>query len=288
MLKRTETVIRLSLVALLSNALMGLMAPVAISQSLTVDQIIEKNIAARGGLQAWRDIQSMTFTGKMDAGTKKNVQLPFVMTLKRPRMSRLEIDVAGTKAIQVYDGTNGWKVRPYLGRNEVVPYTTKESEEAALQAGLDGYLIDHEAKGIKVEVMGQDSVEGHDAYRLQITFKDGQHKNLWVDAQSFLEVKIEDPQRRMDGKMRNVETYYRNYTRIGGVMIPFVFETVVEKFTPSHKITVEKVALNPKIDDNAFARPNLPVTNGMTPVLQGAAQSQPANSGAKDAPEKIR
>ncbi len=279
--------LRLPLIASVLSALMGLTALAAQPGTLTADQVIEKNIAARGGLKAWREVQTMTMTGKMDAGSKKNVQLPFVMSLKRPQMSRIEIDVAGKKALQIYDGSNGWKVRPYLGRNLVEPYTTEEMHSAAEQSGLDGYLIDHEAKGIKVEAMGVDSVEGHDAYWLKLTMKDGQTRNLWVDAQSFLEVKIEDPQRRMDGKMRNVETYYRNYTSINGLMIPFVLETVVENFRPSHKITIETVVLNPKLEEDAFAKPNLPGMNMLTPVPQSAAQVQPANN-KEASSEKVR
>jgi hypothetical protein len=273
---------RASLIALVSSVLTGLIVPTALAQSLTVDQIIEKNIAARGGLEAWRDVQTMTMTGKMDAGSSKNVQLPFVLKLKRPQMSRLEIELGGKKALQIYDGENGWKVRPFLGRNEVEPYTTAEMHIAGEQAELDGYLIDHEAKGIKVELMGTDPVEGHDAYRLQLTMKDGQVRHLWVDAKSFLELKIEDPPRSLDGKMHNAETYYRNYTSIGGLMIPFVFETVVENVRPSRKITVESVAVNPKFEENAFARPNLPGMNMMTPVQRGAAQALPGTSAGKE------
>ncbi len=271
----------LVLISFLSSALMTPVAWAAAPQALTVDQIIEKNIAARGGIKAWREIETMSLTGKMDAGSKKNVQLPFVMKLKRPRMSRLEIDFAGKKALQVYDGTNGWKVRPFMGRNEVEPFTTSEMRIAAQEGGLDGFLIDHEAKGIKVELMGVDSVEGHEAYRLQLTMGDGQVRHLWVDAQSFLEVKIEDAQRRLDGKMHKVETYYRNYGSTGGLMIPFVLETVVENVQPTRKVTIETVVLNPKLDENAFAKPDLPGINVVTPVHQSAGQVQPGSTPAQ-------
>ncbi len=280
---------RLPLIAFVSSALVGLIVPAAFPQALTVDQIIEKNVAARGGLNAWREVKTITFTGKMDAGSKKNVQLPFVLKLKRPRMSRLEIDLAGKKALQIYDGTNGWKVRPFLGRNEVEPFTTTELHTAAEEADLDGYLIDHEAKGIKVELMGTDSVEGHDAYRLKLTMKDGQVRHLWVDAQSFLEVKIEDPQRRLDGKMHNVVTYYRDYASIGALKIPFVLETAVENVQPTRKITIETVVLNPELEQNAFAKPDLPGVNIITPVQRSAAQAPAGNTGIKEASsEKAR
>ncbi len=282
-MSRRTKLSRVPLVAFLSSALLGLIVPAALPQALTADQIIEKNVAARGGVKAWREIQTMTLTGKMDAGSQKNAQLPFVLKLKRPQMSRLEIDFAGKKALQIYDGKNGWKVRPFLGRNEVEPFTTAEMHTAADQGDLDGYLIDHEAKGIKVEVMGMDSVEGHDAYRLQLTMKDGQVRHLWVDAKSFLEVKVEGVPRRLDGTMHNVEIYYRNYGSISGLMIPFVLETVVEKVQPSRKITVETVVLNPKLEDNAFAKPDLPGMNLIAPAQQRAAQVPSPNPAVEEA-----
>jgi outer membrane lipoprotein-sorting protein len=256
MVRKTK-VTCLFLVACVSCALISVASNAAAQAVPTVGQIIEKNIAARGGMKAWHDIQTMTMTGKLDAGSKLDVQLPFVMKLKRSRMSRLELDVAGKTAIQVYDGTNGWKVRPFLGRLEVEPFTQAEMESVAEQQLLDGYLINHEAKGINVDLLGSEPVEGRDAYKLRLTMKNGDARNLWVDAQSFLEVKMEGTPRKLDRKMHNVEVYYRDYKKVSGLMIPFVIETVVEKVQPSRKMKIDTVALNPKFDDDAFAKPRL-------------------------------
>ncbi len=286
MLRKSQ---RLFLFGCLTSALLVLTAYSAIPEAITVDQIIEKNIAARGGLKAWRDVQAMTMTGKMDVGSKQNVQVPFVMKLKRPRMSRVEIQFAGKTALQIYDGTNGWKVRPYLGRNEVELFSAAEMRAAAEQAELDGYLIDHDAKGVKAELMGVDSVEGRDAYNLKLTLKDGQVRHLWVDAQSFLEVKVEGSPRMMDGKFRNVEIYYRNYASIEGLRVPFVLETAVEKVQPNRKISIETVVVNPKLEENTFAKPDLPGANLSTTPRPGSTQAQPGSISAKDTGgEKIR
>jgi outer membrane lipoprotein-sorting protein len=254
-----------------------LMAGAALAAAPTVDQIIEKNVSARGGLKAWREVQTITMTGTMDAGTKTNVQLPFVLSLKRPLMSRLEIKFAGKTAQQVYDGTTGWKVRPFLGRNEVEPYTAAEAQLAAGESELDGYLIDHESKGIKVELIGTEPVENRDAYKLRLTMKDGKTRHLWVDAQSFLEVKIEGTPRKLDGKMHNVDTYCRNYTLINGLRFPLVLETVVDKVKPTRKITIENVVLNPKLESNAFSKPELPGII-VVPALKQSASSAPGQS----------
>jgi hypothetical protein len=36
--------------------------------TLSAAEIVSRNVAARGGLQAWRAIQTLSFSGKMQAG----------------------------------------------------------------------------------------------------------------------------------------------------------------------------------------------------------------------------
>ena len=225
------------------------------SAKLSATEIVDRNVAARGGLQAWRAVQTMSYSGKMDAGGKHNVQLPFVMEMKRPRKTRVELEFANDKAVQVYDGANGWKLRPFLGRRDVEPFAADELKAASMEYDLDGPLVDHTTKGIQVDLEGVEKVEGHDAYKLKLTRKDGQARHLWVEAQTFLEVKIDGVPRRMDGKMRPVEIYYRNYQSVNGLMVPYVLETSVQGVRQSHKLTIESVVVNPKLDDSLFAAP---------------------------------
>jgi hypothetical protein len=255
----------------------------------SAEPIAERNAAARGGLGAWRDVQSMTMSGNLDAGRprdpvklalsylrpkteakaearkaaarareddpEKPVQLPFVMELKRPRKTRLEVSFRGQKAVQVYDGSKGWKLRPFLGRREVEPFTAEEMRLASQQTDLDGPLIDYAAKGLKVELEGTEPVEGRDAFKLRVTSADGMVRHVWVDRQTYLDVKV-DGTRRLDGKPRPVWTYFRDYRPVDGLMIPHLLETTVEGVPGSQRIMVERVALNPRLDDARFAKPD--------------------------------
>ncbi len=225
------------------------------SLNLTAEQVIAKNIEARGGLQAWRAIQTMTESGKLDAGSKANPQLPFRLQLARQRKSRLEIDFDGNTAVQTYDGSHGWALRPYLGRTEPQPYTADELKKAAEQQDLDGPLFDYAAKGTKVELVAVEPVEKHDAYKVKMIYSTGVVRHVWIDANTFLEIKMEEPPRVMDGKPRPVLTYYRDYRTVDGLVIPFLYETAVEGYGGTHKMVVEKVELNPKLDSTAFGKP---------------------------------
>jgi hypothetical protein len=234
------------------------------TDELTADQVIARNAAARGGLEAWRAVQTMKLSGNIDAGGRSPLQLPFVMELQRPRMTRLEITFQGKKAVQVYDGTNGWKIRPFLGRNNVEPFSEAELSQASQQQELDGPLLDYAAKGSAAELLGTEPVENHPAYKLRLTLKNGQTRDIWVDAQSFLEIKMQGLPRRLDGKPHKVETWFRDYRNVDGLQVPFVIETSVDGVKDSHRMTVEKVVVNPKLAETAFTKPQ-PIPSG--PVL---------------------
>ena len=259
--------------------------------NLTTAQIVERHVAARGGAQAWKAVQTLQLSGKLEAGrgdsyarsmgyvgssnsrkgpnaikptaahstedADKQVLLPFTLDMKRPHLSRLEIVFDGTTAVQVYDGTQGWKVRPFLNRTDVEPFTADETRSAeAAREELEGPLVDYAAKGTKVELEKVEAVEGNQAYKLKLTLKSGTVRHVWIDAKSFLDVKMDGVPRRMDGKMHDVYVYQRDFRKVEGVTIPFVVETTVAGYPDTHKMLVEKAAVNPKLDDALFTKPH--------------------------------
>src|SRR5258708_6068494 len=225
--------------------------------SLSVDQIVERNVAARGGLAAWRATKTLTMAGDMDAGGKPNHALPFVLKEKRTRKSRLEIVFKDQTSVQVYDGTQGWKVRPFLNRNEVETFTPAEIKSAAAEQDLDGPLVDYAAKGTQIAVAGTETVEGHPAYKLKLTLRNGDKRMLWVDAGSFLELKIEGEPRKLDGKLHKVAVYFRDYKTEHGLTTPRLQETAIEGVKQTYKMTITRVAVNEPLDDALFQKPQL-------------------------------
>jgi hypothetical protein len=270
-------------------------APPQTQPKLSAAAVVDKNVAARGGLQAWRGVQTMTLSGLMGAGgndratlntpppvpvspkgqtvtlparPKNEAQLPITIYLARTRKERIELAFRGDTALQVYDGQNGWKLRPYLNRRVVEPFTDAELKVSAAQQDLDGPLVDYAAKGSKVELAGMEKVEGRNAYKIKVTFKSGESKNVWIDAETFLESKIEGSPRRLDGTEHPVEVYYRDYRNVNGLQIPFVIETHVlpvaktmmglrDTPVPPEKMTFDKIVVNPKLEASLFTKPAL-------------------------------
>ncbi len=259
---------------------------------LTAAQIVSRNVTARGSLQAWRAVQAISFHGRMGAGGnqratlqdpvpgKQNqplptdvrpateVQLPFEMVMARPLKVRFELTFKGQTAVQVYNGEQGWKLRPYLNRLEVEPYTVDELKKSSMQAALDGPLVDYAAKGTKVELESTEPVEDGTSYKLRLTLKNGDVMHVWVDTKTFLETKVEGQPRKLDGVEHPVEIYYRDYRSVNGLQIPFELETRVLPVTPAgsklkqapipaERILVDKVSINPKLDAAFFAKPDV-------------------------------
>ncbi len=239
--------------------------------ALSAQQIVEKYVAARGGAGAWKAVQGMAFKGKMGAGAttyeavtekralerkqREEMMLPFSLESRRPNKSRLEITFNGQTAVQVYDGANGYKYRPYLGREDWVPYSTEELKQAAAEPGIDGLLIDYAARGTRVEPAGTEMVEDKPAYRLKVTDRNGQVRRAWIDAGSFLEVKEDGAPRKLDGKVHPVAVYLRDYRAEQGLMIPHVIETAVQGVPKTEKIMIDSVVINPRLDDSRFGKP---------------------------------
>jgi hypothetical protein len=294
--------IRKSLVICISWALaisLAAAGDIPASQAkLSAADIVDKNVAARGGLQAWRSVHTMSLSGKLGAGgnqratlpvpapaaprsskqkfseqmfstrSVEEVQLPFVLELERPRKMRMELQFKGQTAIQVFDGANGWKLRPYLNRRVVEPYTPDEMKLASMQADLDGPLVDYAAKGTQIELAGMEKVEDRDTYKLKLTMKNGEAIHVWIDAQTFLEAKIEGQPRRLDGTYHPVEVYFQDYRPVDGLQIPHVLETKVlpvsktalgfkDSPVPAEKIIIDKVVVNPKLDQSHFSKPEI-------------------------------
>jgi len=109
----------------------------------------------------------------------------------------------------------------------VEPYTTDEMKSESMQADLDGPLVDYAAKGTKIELDGVERSRTGDTYKLKLTMNGGQSIHVWIDAQTFLEAKIEGQPRRLDGIYHPVEVYYRDYRPVSGLQVPYVLETKV-------------------------------------------------------------
>jgi outer membrane lipoprotein-sorting protein len=225
---------------------------------LTADEVIARYVDASGGAKAWREIQTMAWTGRIESGRVGNYGVPFLLMFKRPNATHFEIMAQNQKSLRVFDGSTGWKLRPSnQGKPEWQKYTDEEVRFAQDASGLDGPLFDYKAKGVSVVAKGMGTIEGHQAYRLEVTLPSGQRRTDWIDAKSFLELKYDRSVQDAAGRAGVVSVYYRNHQKIQGLVLPLTIETgdVAGKLTD--KMLIDKIALNPTLPEKAFSKPTL-------------------------------
>ncbi|HEX8169873.1 MAG TPA: outer membrane lipoprotein-sorting protein [Thermoanaerobaculia bacterium] len=236
---------------LLSLAVCLFAAASLFAADMTVDQIIAKNTEAKGGLDKMKSVQSVRFSGKMSLGP--GMEAPFTMTKKRPEMMRLDFTVQGMTGSQAYDGSSAWMVMPFMGKKDPEQMSGDMAKDAKEQADFDGPFIDSARKGYKIELLGKSEVEGTEAYKLKLT-KDGDETIVYVDADSFLEIKTEG-KRKMQGQEIESETTLGNYREVNGMMFPFSMEMKQKGAPAGQTITIEKVEVNPTLGDDFFKMP---------------------------------
>jgi hypothetical protein len=240
----------------------------------TVDDVIAKNIEARGGMDKIKKVQSMRMTGKMMMGP--GIEAPMIIEMKRPSNMRVEFTLQGMTGVQAYDGKNGWAIEPFGGKKDPEPMSVEDLKDAEEQSDMDGPLVDYKAKGNKVELVGKEKVEGSDAYKLKITLKSGDVRYLYLDADSYLEIKGES-KRTIRGSEAEIETTIGDYKEVEGLMIPFNFQAGQKGSDQKQNIVVEKVEINPAIDVARFKMPA---------AAKPGAAAAPAATGAPAAGQK--
>jgi hypothetical protein len=223
---------------------------------LTASEIVAKNVAARGGLEAWLKIQSMAWAGHMESPNSPMPDMRFVLQQARPNKTRFEVTTMNKKTVRVFDGAHGWKVRAgHDGRPELQPFTPEELRFAHAAQAVDGPLMDYERKGNMVTLEGVEEIEGHNTYRLNIRLASGEPQKVWIDAKTFLDIRYDRMSYDVSGKPGFVSVYSRDYRTIEGLQIPSALEIGVGSGKPADRMVIERVALNPPFDDRTFAKP---------------------------------
>jgi hypothetical protein len=241
------------LIAFISAALV---LPEVFSQSKsqpTADELVAKNIEAKGGAGALRDLGSLRVTGKMLV-QEGQIQLTYMQLKKRPDEVRSEASLQGMTQIEAYDGKEGWRVSPFFGRRDPERMSADDVKALVEDAEMDGPLVDWQAKGNTVEYLGTEDVDGTPAHKLKVTRKNGDVSFVYLDPDHFLEIRVLT-QRTRHGAYEEVETDLGDYEKAGGVFVPTSIEFGRKGAPDKQRIIIDKVEANVPVDDTIFHFP---------------------------------
>ena len=234
----------------------------AASWSQTVDEIIAKNAQARGGIEKLRAMKSLRITARRSQGS---FRATFLLENKRSDKVREETSIQGMTQVQAYDGKSAWQINPFGGRKDPELMSQDDTKALILDADPEGLLIDYKEKGHKAELIGHDPVEGTDCYKIKLTLKDGDIRYYYLDADSFLEIKIET-QSNIRGAVQFTDTMLGDYEQVDGIYFPFSIETGETGGTDQRlRLTVEKIEVNAPLEDSLFSVPVAKTDSKATP-----------------------
>src|SRR6266853_171908 len=242
------------LIAFISAALI---APEVFAQDKsqpTADELVAKNIDAKGGATRLNNLQTLRATGKLLVPVQGQIELGFVQTKKRPDEVRTEASLQGMTQIEAYDGKEGWKVSPFFGRKDPERMSADDVKALVEDTEIDGPLADWKTKGSTVEYLGTEDVDGTPAHKLKVVRKNGDVTFVYLDPDAFLEIR-KISQRVEQGAQVEVETDVGDYEKAGGVFVPTSIEVGRKGSPDKQMVVVDKVEANVPLDDTIFHFP---------------------------------
>ena len=222
------------------------------SLAQTAEELVNKNIQAKGGIDKIKAIHSVRIKGKLNGGggfTAAQMQ-----ENQRPNLVRETFSLQGMTAVTAYDGSTGWQIQPFGGKKDPELMGEDSLKDLLLDADFDGPLVDYKEKGNTVEFLGHDVVDGDDALRLKVTLKDGDIIYYYLDPDTFLEIRKE-VQEFVRGSVTESVIDMGSYKPVAGVMYPYSIAQGSKANPGAQSTTVEKIEVNVNINPADFALP---------------------------------
>jgi hypothetical protein len=222
----------------------------------TVDDILSNYLAARGGLDKIKAVQTERVIGTISFGP--DAEGPFFIERKRPLKLHMEITLNDQALIRTYDGkAAGWIYNPFTPSPAVQPMSAYDLRNIFDEADFDGPFVDYKDKGNKIEFVDKEEILGKPAYKLKLTNKSGDVSYFYFDASTSLLLKWEGT-RKVDEKDVPWESFFHDFREVNGLKYPFLIESDAPGTDQTQRITADKIEVNIPIEDTRFDKPHPP------------------------------
>lgn len=229
------------------------LAPPAPAQ--TVDELVARHVAARGGYEKLKAVQTVKITRTV-ATQFSNVKV--VIYKKRPSLLRAEQTAPGQPMVpRGINADAAWDT--IQGRIAQRP-APSAAETREIDGDFDGLLVDWKEKGHTVTLEGTEALSGGDAYRLKVTTKGGAVRYVYLDAKTYLERRQTGSVLLANNRREKTTLDFSNYKAVEGIQFPFNIDEdrTGPQITQSFATYTETIELNVPMDDALFATPAAP------------------------------
>ncbi len=222
------------------------------AQAMTADELVAKNLEARGGAAKIEAIKTLKSEGKLLIGGQ--FELHFVQYQKAPESLRNEASLQGLTMVQAWDGKEAWQISPFQGRKDPEKMSADDAKGLADDAPIGGPLVDWKARGSALDYLGTEDVDGTEAYKLKVTRKNGDIDYVYIDPDHFLEIRTVS-QRIVRGTQVETTADFGDYEQVSGVYFPLSIASETKADGNRSQVTIEHAQANVAIDDSRFAFP---------------------------------
>lgn len=212
--------------------------------AMTADEVVAKNLAAKGGADKLRAITSVKTRGRIKGPRGDS---PVVLWTMRPNLMRREVTADGQTMVVGFDGKMLWGINPMLGGRpqEITGPAAERTRQDA--DDFDSVLLDYEKKGTKVELLPQNPGAGP---RLRVTKKNGTVQEIHLNQETFLEDRI-TMEVDQAGRKGLLATELSNYKPVDGLMVPFTIRQTINGQLAA-EVQYDQVEFNLPIDEGLF------------------------------------
>ncbi|MBX2945355.1 MAG: outer membrane lipoprotein-sorting protein [Cyclobacteriaceae bacterium] len=229
-------------------------------QAQNVDQILEKYFEAMGGKSKLQNLKGIKMTAKVNQG---GMEIPLEIVSLADGRQYTSFSVQGMTGWQnVYDGTSLWSTNFMTMKPEKSDAETTENFKLNIGDFPDPFL-NYKAKGYKVELVGKETVDGSETFKLKLTRKplsvDGKKEDniafYYIDTDNYVTLMVEQEIKSGQGKGMVTQTTMSDYQEVDGLLFPFSMAQGV-KGMGSQPLVITKIELNPKVENKAFEFPS--------------------------------
>jgi outer membrane lipoprotein-sorting protein len=223
------------------------------AQTPSVDEIVARTLAARGGADKIRAVTTMKMSGTV---TVQDREIPLSVMTKRPNLMLQEITIDGTRVVSAFDGEKVWAINPMIGANEPKELSGPQADQIRDQSTFDGPLVGYKERGDTLELAGSADIAG-DTWKLKLTRKNGRTMFIYVDKESGFE-KQWSTTVDQNGMTIDIDTVMTDYQpAVNGIFVARTLRTLVGG-KQQGLLKVLTIAFNTPIDDALFKMPTKP------------------------------
>jgi hypothetical protein len=214
----------------------------------TTDDIIQKYSKAMGGLAAFNAIKTMKTTGTF---TTQGVDLALTSQIINGKAIRNDVQAMGQTVINSYKDGKGWKINPFAGITTVTDMTPEELIDFKSQSMIASQLMDYKLRGHKVELQGQEDVEGIKTYKIKLTNKDDNKVTTYFISVTDNTIIKSVSTRQLQGQDIEIETFYSDIKDFNGLKFPMLR---IQKMQGQvfQQIKIATIEFNVPIDEKIF------------------------------------